>query len=562
LAYILSIRQCRIKIVTLRECPKGGAMRISNDFFVDYLLCKYKVFLKLEKRTGEFSDYLKFKDEVEEAHRYKAAAALLAKHNLDSCKEFQGIGNLSKGYPLISAVSVKWEDLHAHIDAIEGATGKSALNTFSYIPILFHPWNKVTSKEKVLLAFTGHVLEQVQRKEVLYGKVVHGEQCRISKVNLRHYKRRISWMIPEIRQLTNSDNRPNLILNNNCQVCEFQKDCEKEAIDKDDLSLLRGMKEKEIRNQNDKGIFTVTQYSYTFRPRKRRRRSHASRRPRFHALQALAIRERKVFVYKKAKIPSSPVKVYMDIEADPDRDFVYLIGMLCADQEDYVRQYSFWADSQKEQSVIAEKFLNAISKFNDFTLFHYGSYETRFLKSLNRLLPAEYENLLDALLRKSVNVLALIYENIYFPVYENSLKSIAKYLGFRWSDQELFGLGSIIVRKRWENSNAEILKNKLVTYNIEDCHALKKVMDYVATISRRGSGKCTEKEPTDVRLVRDLKSEVGRKYQKIDFLVENFEYINNCSYFDYHQRKVAVRTNKHLKRRLDKASKTRKLACF
>ena len=41
------------------------------------------------------------------------------------------------------------------------------------------------------------------------------------------------------------------------------------AIEKDDLSLLVNMPEKERARLNSKGIFTVTQLSYTFRPRRR-----------------------------------------------------------------------------------------------------------------------------------------------------------------------------------------------------------------------------------------------------------------------------------------------------
>lgn len=36
------------------------------------------------------------------------------------------------------------------------------------------------------------------------------------------------------------------------------------AVEKDDLSLLGGMKEDERKEYNSKGIFTVTQLSYTF----------------------------------------------------------------------------------------------------------------------------------------------------------------------------------------------------------------------------------------------------------------------------------------------------------
>ena len=50
------------------------------------------------------------------------------------------------------------------------------------------------------------------------------------------------------------------------------------------------MTEKERKKCNSKGIFTVTQLSYTFRPRRRPRRLAAKREKYHHSLKALAIR--------------------------------------------------------------------------------------------------------------------------------------------------------------------------------------------------------------------------------------------------------------------------------
>jgi predicted RecB family nuclease len=70
---------------------------------------------------------------------------------------------------------------------------------------------------------------------------------------------------------------PDLVLNRHCGQCEFQSRCHKQARGKDDLSLLGGMSGKERKKFHDKGIFTVTQLSHTFRPRRRRRDGRPSR---------------------------------------------------------------------------------------------------------------------------------------------------------------------------------------------------------------------------------------------------------------------------------------------
>jgi hypothetical protein len=66
---------------------------------------------------------------------------------------------------------------------------------------------------------------------------------------------------------------PTLILNAHCRVCEFQQRCTAQAKSEDTISLLRGMSEKEVRKQIRKGIFTATQLSCTFRPRRSSKRA-------------------------------------------------------------------------------------------------------------------------------------------------------------------------------------------------------------------------------------------------------------------------------------------------
>ena len=72
---------------------------------------------------------------------------------------------------------------------------------------------------------------------------------------------------PDCRSAGGNPSPPDLVLIPHCAECEFQTRCRQKAEEKDDLSLLSGMTEKERRNLHDKGIFTVTQLYYTFRPR-------------------------------------------------------------------------------------------------------------------------------------------------------------------------------------------------------------------------------------------------------------------------------------------------------
>jgi predicted RecB family nuclease len=168
------------------------------------------------------------------------------------------------------------------------------------------------------------------------------------------------------------DSPPDLVLNRHCGQCEFQARCRERATEKDELSLLSGMSEKERKRLHGRGIFTVTQLSYTFRPRRRRGSSRDKPEKFHHSLRALAIRENKIHAVDLPDPKLDGTPIYLDVEGLPDRDFYYLIGVRIRTGEDAV-QYSFWANDENEEERIWKAFLDVLSAIPDPRLMHYGS---------------------------------------------------------------------------------------------------------------------------------------------------------------------------------------------
>ena len=107
----------------------------------------------------------------------------------------------------------------------------------------------------------------------------------------------------------------------------FSLDHATQARKKDELSLLSGISEKDRQRLHSKGIFTVTQLSYTFRPRRRRRESSGKQEKHHHSLRALAVRENKIHAVGIPDLTIEGTPVFLDVEGLPDRDFYYLIGI-------------------------------------------------------------------------------------------------------------------------------------------------------------------------------------------------------------------------------------------
>jgi hypothetical protein len=320
-------------------------------------------------------------------------------------------------------------------------------------------------------------------------------------------------------------------------------------VEQDNLSLLRGLKEKELKRYGRKGLFTLTQLAHTFRPRRKGRRSNRRTTHRYHALQALAIRDKRVFVLGAPEVPNGTVRIYLDVESNPEEGFVYLVGMIVCDSRGEAR-YSFWADSKDQEREIFNQMLAVVARYEDAVVFCYGGYERSFVKRMRR--QADRKRPVDRLLAALFNTLSIVYAHFYFPTYSNGLKDVAACLAYRWSDPDASGLQSIAWRIRWERTHDDLWKTKLTEYNLEDCAALRTVTEFVrgacAVPAPSASGRVDGTAPQVMR-VQDLdKLADTRTWGKVKFVHADFKFVNDCAYFDYQRQRVFLRDRKTRRR--------------
>jgi len=128
------------------------------------------------------------------------------------------------------------------------------------------------------------------------------------------------------------------------------------------------MSEKERKKLNGKGIFTVTQLSYTFRPRRRYKRLAAKPERYHHSLKALAIREQKIHIVGNLQLRIEGTPIFFDVEGLPDLDSYYLIGVRFKTSEGII-QLSLWADRAEEEKIWIE-FLRVLSDIENPVLIH------------------------------------------------------------------------------------------------------------------------------------------------------------------------------------------------
>src|SRR5207244_4113404 len=134
--------------------------------------------------------------------------------------------------------------------------------------------------------------------------------------------------------------------------CEFRGECRQTAEAQDALTLLPGMREKEVRGFEAKGLTTITQLSHTFRARRRPKSLRDRPYPYNHALRALAVRENRVHVLRTPTIPKTGPRAFLDMEGDRAGRHVYLVGVLLEVRSGF-EQHSFWADPEEGEDHLA-----------------------------------------------------------------------------------------------------------------------------------------------------------------------------------------------------------------
>ena len=115
---------------------------------------------------------------------------------------------------------------------------------------------------------------------------------------------------------------------------------------------------------------------------------------------------------------------------------------------------------------------------------------------------------------------------------------------------------------RWEATHAEEWKQKLITYNLEDCAALKRVSEFLCTLCAKPAPATSPRPQAGngpaVTWVEEL-DRLGtvKRRENIVFFHPEFDHINQCGRFDYQRQRVYVRTSKMLKRSQKKSRSRR-----
>ena len=446
---------------------------ITSDLIEALSQCRRKAFWTCRAGpVGVEHEYLTIMRLRESVHRgdFRDSVARLGSHPHDQTARLIVCSNglLEKG------------DLSADCDAVSQTDRCVPNDDSAHEPYLAVGTYSITREQRLRLAFAGFVVGESRRCRPSSGVLIPMSR-KPQRVKLDDLYPSIRSAIATLRQDHTATNceAPALMLNEHCPTCQFRLHCIEEAGRSENLTLLERVTPKLFKKYHDKGIFTVTQLSHVFRPRRQRKQKRRSNSTFNVELQALAIRTGKVYLNEPPSIPESPVELFLDIEGIPDEGFHYLIGLVVK-TPDQLLEHTFWADSPNQERAIFEKLMEVTSRYEAAPIFHYGSYDSKALQRARK----NYGSSCMALQDRLVNINALIFGKVYFPSRSNSLKDLGRCVGATWDAPITSGLDSLVWRYRWEQTHDEVIKTHLFSYNRNDCHAVRLLLSELRELGR------------------------------------------------------------------------------
>ena len=186
-------------------------------------------------------------------------------------------------------------------------------------------------------------------------------------------------------------------------------------------------------------------------------------------------------------LPQCTVEVFLDLEGaasglEPEgRGWVnYLIGNVIRSPGQAAIYKPFFAANFEQEGLILDEFFQWAGSLEDARFYHWHRYEKTHLTrmaSSHGLKPALVSQVLDRL----VDLSPITTGAFAFPTYGESLKDIAKYLGFSWRQEDVSGQSSMVLYQDYVESGGtdDKIRQKLLDYNEDDCRATMHVFDWL-----------------------------------------------------------------------------------
>lgn len=363
-------------------------------------------------------------------------------------------------------------------------TGQSKFGNWLYSPLSIRLGRRPKPEYKLIAAFHAQLLCILQETSPTNAKLILREFDRY-EVNLSLWTPKMQQLVVSCLQAIEVAEEPELFISRQrCNLCHWHSHCYSEAKSQQHLSLVPGVTPSRYESLREIGVESLKSLA-TFSPLKIGTEidldlAFTLKQQAVSILQNQAIlRSNQNLLEDLLILNTNSIELYFDIEAEPDRNLDYLLGVLLVDRKNNTENfYAFLAEKPEDEGKIWQQFLDLVNAYEDAPIFHFSEYEVETIQRLAKLYQTPFKQI-DRLLIRSIDLHRLVVDSVTLPVESYSLKSLANWLGFEWRDRGVSGEQSVCWYDRWLNTGDRHLLDAILRYNEDDCRATFHLKDWL-----------------------------------------------------------------------------------
>ena len=373
------------------------------------------------------------------------------------------------------------DGMHGYADVLEKRDGESVFGKHHYVVREIKVAKNIKVSHILQAAFYALMLGRIQQRPPEYFLVTNGEQA-TTQYRYREYEDSLLKSMEQVRRIRGGWMPPAVYGNGAPPWSDY---CNEIAIRNEDVSLIPGIGPGLRLSMVEAGFGTVRNVASSSVGELQRIKG-VGRKKSTACLEAARAISSGECVRKAGRIdlPERSTEIFLDLEGLNDvfdgtlSD--YLIGVLV--RTNGTETYRPFVAEGKREDEMLESFLDFMDGQSDYAIYHWHHYERTHLRSMMERHGAEAYRLLEPDVLLDLSRIAT--DAFAFPTYSNSIKDIAKWLGFKWRHDNVGATTAINLYLRYaEDPEAgRDGMNMVIDYNEDDCAATRVIKDWLVSM--------------------------------------------------------------------------------
>ena len=370
--------------------------------------------------------------------------------------------------------------------------GDSIWGKYKYLPAVSKLGRRTTREHQLDLALCSIFIERFQKAKIEYGLVISSQNNKIytekifinkklrdKAINLFfELNESLKYKIPKI-----TENRKK------CSICSWKKFCDKEAESNGFLTDIDGIGSKTSQSLKNAGIYDVKQLASCDKSRLKNKLSINDEND-FKKINQL-INQSKSYLsglpihlksYKDLLDLLNKLNqgfYVFDIESNPDDNHDFLYGLLSIENiNDQTKNFVYKSIlNLRNTNKYNLEIFKQLNLRRSWPILHFGETEKITMIKMAKIINLNKVEI-DYLESRFIDLHLLIRNSWILPLKNYSLKTVANWVGFEWSQKNIGGSKALYWWIQYSITKENSFLEKIITYNKDDCMATLEIIKW------------------------------------------------------------------------------------